>query len=268
MKRGQCAYDEASVADLPGANEWETSGALAHQRDGHMPEGLQFSNQLLASLPPKDLALILPGLQRVKLPLRRRLESANKRVDHVYFPESGFASVVASNGTLDSIEVGLIGREGMTGLTIVLRVDQSPHDTFIQLAGDGYRLAAPALKGALERSLGLQSLLLRYAYAFGIQASQTALANGRYKIEERLARWLLMAQDRVDGDQLTLTHEFLGTMLGVRRSGVSVALQLLELRGMVRVRRGAIVIFDRDALEDAANGAYGVAEKELKRVTA
>ena len=115
-----------------------------------------------------------------------------------------------------------------------------------------------------RESKSLHQVLLRQGYAFTVQMAQTALANGRHKLEERLARWLLMAHDRVDGDELPLTHEFLSLMLGVRRSGVSVALKILEREGMVKARRGGVVITDRDGLEECANGAYCSPEAELR----
>src|SRR4030095_1660525 len=165
----------------------------------------------------------------------------------VYFIERGFASVVA-NGTGRSIEVGLIGGEGMTGLAVVMGTDRSPHDTFMQVAGGGQRISSAKLRGAMEQSPALHRSFLRYGHAFVVQTAQTALANGRSKIEERLARWLLMAQDRLGGDEVPLTHEFLSVMLGVRRPGVTVALNLLEKQGLIRRMRGGVAILNRTAL--------------------
>jgi CRP-like cAMP-binding protein len=153
----------------------------------------------------------------------------NKRVDHVYFPESGMASVVA-NGQ-QAIEIGIIGREGMTGPSVVMgNTDRVPHETYMQIAGHGQRIRADRLREAITTSSSLHQTLLAYVFSFMTQTTQTALANGRSKIEERLARWLLMARDRMDSDELPLTHEFLAIMLGVRRSGVTVALQELSAR--------------------------------------
>ena len=206
-----------------------------------------------------------PHLEAVDLPVRKQLENRNKAIEHVYFIEHGFASVVA-NGTGRSIEVGLIGREGMTGLAVVMGTDRSPHDTFIQAAGDAQRISAAALRSAMEQSPALHRFFLRYGHAFVIQTAQTALANGRSKIEERLARWLLMAQDRLDGDEVPLTHEFLSVMLGVRRPGVTVTLDLLEKQGLIRAKRGVVVILDRTGLRKISNGAYGAAEAEFQRL--
>jgi CRP-like cAMP-binding protein len=176
--------------------------------------------------------------------------------------ENGFASVVANGGQRD-IEVGIIGREGMSGLSVVLGSDERPaNETFIQSAGTGQRIAAGELRDAIGASVSLHKVMLRYAHTFLVQTSQTALANGRSKIEERLARWLLMAADRVEGE-LVLTHEFLSIMLGVRRSGVTTALQELERTGLISHRRGFITILDRDGLEEQSNGTYTQSKKHL-----
>ena len=213
------------------------------------------TNRLLSRLSAGDLKLLSRYLKSVDLPLRKRLETPGRTIDYVYFPESGFASVVA-NGTLtDQVEVGMIGREGMTGLAVVLGADQSPNDTYMQNAGKGLRIPADTLASAMQKSESLRFTLLLYAHAFFIQATQTAKSNGRSKIEERLARWLLMADDRLDGD-LPLTHEFLGLMLGTHRPGVTIALQALEKAGLITTRRSHITIVDRKALEKSSNGTY------------
>ena len=159
----------------------------------------------------------------------------------------------------------------MTGLAVVLATDRSPHETFMQMGGRGRRVAAADLRRAMEQSASLHRCLLHYAHAFFVQTAHTAMANGRSKIEERLARWLLMAHDRIDGDQLTLTHEFLARMLGVRRPGVTVALNFLEKSGLVQAHPGVISIIDREGLEASAKGVYGGAGGRVSapvRVTA
>jgi CRP-like cAMP-binding protein len=202
----------------------------------------------------------------VDLPLRHRLEARNQTIDHGYFIESGVASVVANGSGERGIEVGLIGREGMTGLAIVMAGERAPHETYMQLGGKGQRVAAAELRQAMAQSASLQRAFLHYAHAFFVQTARTAMANGRSKIEERLARWLLMAHDRTDGDELALTHEFLATMLGVRRPGVTVALNLLEGSGLIRASRGVISIVDREGLEAHSGGAYGAPEAEFQHL--
>jgi CRP-like cAMP-binding protein len=214
------------------------------------------SNRILSRLSRKDFALLEPHLEAVDLPARKPLEKRKKRIEQVYFIESGFAFVVANGTSKPSIEVGIIGREGMTGLAVVLGHDRAQHETFIQLPGKGLRMSADSLREANDRSVSLHRAMLRYANAFLMQTTTTALANGRSKVEERLARWLLMAHDRVDGDELPLTHEFLGMMLGSPRPGVTIALQALEKAGLITTRRSRITIVDRKRLETSANGAY------------
>jgi CRP-like cAMP-binding protein len=154
----------------------------------------------------------------------------------------------------------------MTGLAVVLGADRTPHDTFVQSAGNGWRISSDALRSAMATSPTLRIALLLFVQAFSIQASHTAIANSRGKLEERLARWLLMAHDRSDGDRLQLTQEFLSQMLGVRRAGVTEAVGLLAKTGMIRITRGAIEIVDRAGLEEESNGIYGVPEKEYARL--
>jgi CRP-like cAMP-binding protein len=214
-------------------------------------------NRILSHLAPADFGLLEPHLQAVELPLRRVLETRNKRIGYVYFIESGFASVVANGSAKPGIEIGIIGREGMTGSSVVLvSNERAAHDTYMQMAGNGQRLRVANLREAITHSVDLHHVLLRYVRSFLLQTASTALANGRSKIEERLARWLLMAQDRTDGDQLPLTHEFLSVMLSVRRPGVTIALQKLVREGLIAHRRGVITILNREGLEAHSNGTY------------
>jgi CRP-like cAMP-binding protein len=231
-----------------------------------VPEIRTSSNRILASLQRKDLAVLEPHLARVDLPLRRYLETRNRPIDFVYFIESGIASVVANGANHSSIEVGLIGCEGMSGLAVILGAGRASHATFMQVAGSGLTIRADALREAMQQSPSLQRTLLRYGHAFFIQTTYTALINGRSKVEERLARWLLMAHDRVKGNELPLTHEFLSIMLGVRRPGVTNALRTLQDAGLVDRQRGMIRIVDRQGLKKASNGAYGAPEVELQNL--
>jgi len=221
-------------------------------------------NRLLASLSAADLALLQARLKPVDLPLETVLEEPHEPIDWVYFLESGIASVVAGDGS--RIEVGLIGREGMSGLSIVLGDDRSVNSTFMQGAGAGLRLSARDLRLALAKSNTLRLGLLRYAQVFSTQVAQTALSNGRGKLEARLARWLLMAQDRFASEAFPFTHRFLALMLGVRRPGVTVTLHILEGYGLIRATRGLITVVDRKGLEAHADRSYGVPEAEYERL--
>jgi CRP-like cAMP-binding protein len=223
-------------------------------------------NLLLASLSAADLGLLQPHLAAVTLALRQTLEKPDGRVDAVYFPEAGFASVVAVQANDTKVEVGLIGREGMTGLTVVLGNHRAPHSTYMQAAGAGQRIRTSELRKAMQTSPSLQGLLLKYVQVFMIQTAHTAVANARAKLDQRLARWILMAHDRLDGVSLPLTHEFLSLMLGVRRAGVTLALQALETEQLIRSRRGGIFVLNRKGIERKAGNAYGAPEAEFRRL--
>ncbi|MEO8895833.1 MAG: Crp/Fnr family transcriptional regulator [Rhizomicrobium sp.] len=221
---------------------------------------------MLAALSASDFALLAPHLSPVDLPVRRQLEMRNRRIEHVYFLEHGIASVVISAGSNHGIEIAIIGKEGMTGLPVILEADRALHETFMQSAGRGQRIGVEPFRKALNASAGFRSAMLRYAHTMVSQMAFTALANGRYRIEERLARWLLMASDRTDNNIIALTHESLSLMLAARRPGITNALNAFEQRGILAARRGVIEILDRAALEDAANGSYGGPEAEYQRL--
>jgi CRP-like cAMP-binding protein len=222
-------------------------------------------NWLLAAMSSNDLALLEPMLKPLALKVKQVLEPANRAIKHGYFITSGLASVIAIGKNSHRLEVGIIGCDGMTGLPLVLGNDRSPNETFIQVEGTGSRIAADDLRQAMRKSSSISRVLLNFVNAFLIQTSHTALSNGTATIEERLARWLLMAQDRLGGDEVPLTHEFLSLMLGVRRVGVTGALNQLGRRGVIRLSRGRIWIVDRDALINSANGSYGIPEAMARR---
>jgi CRP-like cAMP-binding protein len=226
------------------------------------PSRSRASNRILSRLSREDFGLLAPHLGPVDLPVRKSLEVRKRRIDQVYFIEAGFASVVANGSSRPGIEVGIIGREGMTGLAIVLGNDRAQHATYVQVAGRGQRISATNLRKAIQQSATLHRPMLHYAAAFLNQTMTTALANGRSKIEERLARWLLMANDRVGGQELPLTHEFLGLMLGTHRPGVTVAVQGLEKAGFIETRRSKITILNRRALEKHSSGTYDPAGQD------
>ncbi len=232
--------------------------------DGSAP--LPWRNRLLLALSVQDFSLLQPQLEPVPLPVGTRLAEPNTPIQHVYFLDEGIASVVASTPQGRRIEVGIIGREGLTGLPVLLGTDRSPHACFVQTAGSGWRIRADDLRRAMAASPSLHQHLLRFVQAFMVQMGQTALANGSHVIEQRLARWLLMCHDRVDGDELATTHEFLSLMLGVRRAGVTVALQALEERGLIATQRGQVTVLNRAGLEAVAGDSYGLCEAEYERL--
>ncbi len=223
-------------------------------------------NRLLARLTAKDLAVLRPHLAAVELPLRLVLEKPGRVIEYVYFPEAGIASVVAAQPNNTRVEIGLIGCEGMTGLAILLGDSQTPNETYMQLAGAGQRMTANSLRSVMARNAGVQAVMLKYVQAFLIQVSHTAISNAHSHLHERLSRWILMAHDRTSGATIFLTHEFLSLMLGVRRAGVTEALQALVTRGLVTSARGMITVLDRKGLETSAGTSYGVPETEYRRL--
>ncbi len=223
-------------------------------------------NQLVARMRPEDWDLLAPHLEEVTLKERQVLEVPGKPITHIYFIEAGVVSVVVVNAADHRIEVGVIGHEGMSGVPLVMGDTKAQHSSYMQIPGRGYRIPAAPFTDALAKSPALFHLMLKSAQAFMIQTAHTALANGRAKLEERLARWLLMAHDRLDSHAVPLTHEFLAVMLGVRRAGVTVALHSFEERGFITMRRGQLTLVNRPGIEQVAGSFYGMPEAELKRL--
>jgi CRP-like cAMP-binding protein len=223
-------------------------------------------NRLLAALSQADLALLQPHLRPLTLKLKMDLEWPNRRIENVCFLETGIASVVAIQSDKTKVEVGVIGREGMTGTAVALGGDRSPHSTYMQVAGDGQRIATLELRRAMNTSESLRTLLLKFVQVFMVQTAHTAIANACAHIDERLARWILMAHDRTRDDVLPLTHEFLSLMLAVRRAGVTEAVQSLKRQKMINTRRNQIIVLDRKGIEDAAGNSYGTPEREYRRL--
>jgi len=198
--------------------------------------------------------------------LRQPLEQPDEDIPHVYFITSGIVSVVARSSAHESLQIGLIGSEGMTGAAIVMANHRSPNEAFVQLAGTAQRISTQDFRNAIDQSPELNRIVLHFAHVFHTQVAHTALANGRATIEERLARWLLMVHDRIAGDETELTHDFIALMLGVRRPGVTDALHTLEGKAVLRSTRGVVRIIDREGLEALATGTYGVPEGEYRRL--
>src|SRR5579862_2668053 len=223
-------------------------------------------NRLLAAMSPADLALVQPHLTPLAVAVRHEIERPNRRIDAVYFMDAGIVSVVAVQPDETQVEVGLIGSEGMTGTAVVLGGEQSPHSTYVQVAGAAQSIKADQLRKAMRASDSLRALLLKYVQAFMVQTTHTAIANARAHIDRRLARWILMAQDRTGNKALPLTHEFLSLMLGVRRPGVTEALQNLKRLKLIETGRNQITVLSRNGIEKLAGPSYGVPEKEYRRL--
>ncbi|TPK66264.1 MULTISPECIES: Crp/Fnr family transcriptional regulator [unclassified Mesorhizobium] len=225
-----------------------------------------YRNALLLRMCSADLALLHPHLTSVSLGLKTHLEVAGSPIKTVYFFESGLGSVVGELRPGIEAEIGVIGSDGMSGSALVMGDDRSTHDCYVQLEARAFGIDAGTFTNALLTSPTLRTFLLRYVHYFHLQASFTALTNARMNIVDRLSRWLVMCDDRVEGNRLSITHDFLSVMLGVRRPGVTIALQTLEGQGLIRSNRGEVVILDRARLIALADGSYGRAEAEYVRL--
>jgi CRP-like cAMP-binding protein len=224
-------------------------------------------NLLLGACSAADYALLQPDLTRVDLAVRQDLYVPEQSIPIVYFLEGGLGSVVARQEDNVDVEVGIFGFEGMSGVPVLLGVDRTPHRCFMQVGPTtALCISSEALTRACDESRSLRKQMLGYVQSSIIQSAQTAASNGNNELPERLARWLLMCHDRADGDEIALTHEFLGMMLAVRRSGVTVALHALEGAAAIKVRRGLVTITNRERLLEIAGGSYGSAEAEYRRL--
>ena len=233
-----------------------------------MPAALDLprENKLLDRLPKADLELLNPMLGLKDLAMGQVLQEPRKQVEYAYFPLSGICSVIAENKEGVQAETGLIGREGFVGVLIVLFADSSPSQVMVQAEGRALQISRIKLLNAVRNSASLRATLLRFVHIFNVQVSQTAVSNGHYTINQRLARWLLMCQDRADSPEFPMTHTFLSVMLGVRRAGITDALTALEGKKAIRAMRGRVVVLSRPILEEIAGAAYGIPEREYKRL--
>ena len=222
-------------------------------------------NQILGALPIDEYTRLLPFLERVDLPLGHVIYEPNVRITYLYFPATCIASRMYELESGISRQVSIIGNEGVTGMALLLGCDSTPATVIIQSAGYGYRIKANIIKKTFESGGALQQLLLRFSQALLLQTEQNAAEN-RQTIEQQLCRFLLMSLDRSLGNSLPMTHEFVASMLGVRRESVTQAAQLLQAEGAIQYRRGHITIVDRKLLEDRVSDGYAALKKEYNRL--
>jgi CRP-like cAMP-binding protein len=228
--------------------------------------GNKTRNLLLAALPEQELESLWKHLEFATLRRRHPVEMPNKKAEYIYFMESGITSIVASPRPGLEIEVSMIGREGVTGLATLLGTDRLPYSSYIQLDATAHQIRSDTLRELIAENERTRSIFLAFAQTVLIQTAETAVANAKATIPERLARWLLMVRDRADLDAIPITHEFLAVMMGCRRPGVTVALQALEEKGLVVCGRSVITITNRHGLEQVAGSYYGLPEKEMHRL--
>jgi len=225
-----------------------------------------YKNRVLASLPAADIERLAPHLSPVTLKLNQTLQDPDQIVDAVYFLEEGICSHVVTMEAGKTVEVGITGRDGFVGLPAVRGTGRTPNRSFMQIPGHDFRVKATDLREQCEASSELRLCLLRNIQALLVQTAQTAACNRVHELEERFARWLLMCQDRVQGDLIPITQEFLAVMLGTRRTTVNVAAGMLQKAGFITHSRGQVTIQNRKRLEMAACECYQIIHEEYVRL--
>jgi len=227
------------------------------QKDAPLVEGNPVRNELLLGLPAQECNLIFPALTFVELRAPDILQEAEEEIKYAYFVDSGLVSILSIMQDEKSVEVGLTGKEGCTGLPLAVGLRSSDTRAVVQIAGTAFRISAPGLLKILRQCPTLAMRMQRFALFMAMQGSQVAACNRLHEVDERLARWLLMSQDRVGGKVIDLTHEFLGHMLGTRRSSVTVAAGVLAKAGLITYTRGHVKVQSRSGLEEASCKCYG-----------
>jgi CRP-like cAMP-binding protein len=225
-------------------------------------------NHILAHLPCEDYERIQRHLEPVELYLGQVVQVAGETMEHVYFPRNSMISLISHTAAGESVEVGIVGFEGMANISSVLRVERAPHEAMVQIADGAMRMRVSVLREEFKRGGALQDRLLRYTQGLLLQTSQVAACNRLHSISERLARWLLMSYDRCACSDLPFTQEFLALMLGVRRAGVTEAALVLQAEGYISYRRGHIQLLDKEGLEYFACDCYAIVKAEFNLLTA
>jgi CRP-like cAMP-binding protein len=223
-------------------------------------------NKILALLPEADYAAMVPELTHVVLPRGMTLAKAEEPLEFVYFLTSGIGSVIAVTPEGNRAEAGLFGFDGYVPTSAVAGSEVSPHDVIVQVDADGYRMPYHTFRRSIETNRNLFKLMMRSMEAFSVQLAHTAVSNAVHEVSERLARWLLMCHDRLPGNEIGLTHEYIAIMLAVRRPSVTTALHVLEGNGFIKAERGNITVRNRAALEEFAHDAYGKPEEAYRRL--
>ncbi len=224
-------------------------------------EGKPVSNAILLAIPDEEFLSIRTKLQFVELPQRLILNEPREKVEDAYFLNSGMVSLVFETRTGETVEVGVIGNEGFVPVSIAAGLRRSPHRSIMQVGGAGFKLSVSELDAALKSCPQLKEILHRYGAVHGLQVAQTAGCNRLHDLEQRLARWLLLTQDRVDSGLLKITHDFLATMLGTDRPSVSLAAGALQKKKIIEYTHGAVRVLNRKKLESSACECYSVIQQ-------
>ena len=225
-----------------------------------------YQNRVLAALPKREIDRLAPHLSPLQFKQYDSLADAGERRPYAYFLEEGMASIVTTLTNGSTVEVGVVGQDGVVGIPALLGTRSMPLKTFIQIAGSGFRIKADPLKEAFERPGKLRAYLLRYLQAQFVQVAQSCACNRFHAAEQRLARWILTCQDKTGSDYLPLKHEFLGQMLGTTRSTVTLAAVLLQEHGLINYSRGKVIVRNRAGLEHAACECYRIIRRESQRL--
>jgi CRP-like cAMP-binding protein len=225
-------------------------------------------NKLLRALAPEELRKLVPRLRPVPLRPRQVLVEPNIPVREVYFIEDGIAGVISRSKQRRPMEISMVGRWGLVGLPAVLGTGRSPFRCVVQVPGKALRMQAEDLQRAMRETAAFQQILLNYVQARMVQQAQITVCNARHRVRERVARWLLMGLDRLDGTAIPVTHDLLGRMLGIRRAGVTVVISEMEAEGILRRGRGKLEILDRDRLGQTACHCHGFIRREYERLIA
>jgi len=234
---------------------------VVHSGERTNAEGKPVSNLILQSMSDGEYSLLRPHLEYVSLPGHLVLHEGGGKVEFAYFLNRGLISLVVVMKDGKTAEAGIVGNEGFIGTPAAVGLSKSPLQAVVQISGDGFRVEVAALQTTLESTPRLQLMLGRYAVVQGMQVAQTAACNRLHDVQQRLARWLLMAQDRVDSESLPITHDFLATMLGTDRPSVSLAAGVLQKKKIIEYTRGAVKIVNRKKLEDSACECYGITQQ-------
>jgi CRP-like cAMP-binding protein len=223
--------------------------------------GKPVGNAILLSVPDNEFEVIRPHLSFEALPHHHNLHEPNRKVEFAYFLNSGMISLVFTTRDGESVEVGVVGNEGFTPVAMAAGITRTPHRAVVQITGDAFKLSGGTLETLLESSPQFQKLLNRYAAVHEMQVAQTAGCNRLHNLEQRLARWLLLTQDRVSSGLLRITHDFLATMLGTDRPSVSLAAGALQRKKIIEYTHGAVKILNRKRLEGSACECYGITQQ-------